>query len=41
MLAKGTIAAPNTAAAVNNGDKKVTFRNYAPFTDCIREINNT
>ena len=37
MLAQETIAVPNTAAAVNNGAKKVTFRNYAPFTDCIRK----
>ena len=21
--------------------KKVIFKNYAPFTDCMREINNT
>ena len=43
-MAKGTIASPNTAAAAaaaNNGDKKVTFKNYAPFTDCIRETYNT
>ena len=25
----------------NNGDKEVVFKNYAPFTDCISEINNT
>ena len=35
---------PNTEAAgmaVNNTDKKVTFKNCAPFTDCMTEINNT
>ena len=25
----------------NNTDKKVIFKNYAPFTDCISKINNT
>ena len=25
----------------NNGDKKVVFKNRAPFTDCISEICNT
>ena len=24
----------------NNNDKKVVFKNCAPFTDCISEINN-
>ena len=27
-------------AAVNNTNKKVIFKNYAPFTDCITEISN-
>ena len=27
-----------TAAAVNNRNKKVIFRNCASFTDCISEI---
>ena len=27
-------------AAVNNTNKKVIFKNCAPFTDCITEINN-
>ena len=34
----------NTAAAgadKNNTNKNVIFKNYAPFTDCMREINNT
>ena len=29
------------SAAVNNTNKKVIFRNSAPFTDCITETNNT
>ena len=28
-------------AAVNNTNKKVTFKNCAPFANCITEINNT
>ena len=34
----------NTAVAyadANNTNKKVTFKNCAPFTKCIGEINNT
>ena len=41
---KGTITVPNTAgtgAAVNNTNKKVIFKNCAPFTNCINDINNT
>ena len=41
---KGTISANNTAAAgaaVNNTNRKVIFKNCAPFTNCISEINNT
>ena len=44
ILVKGTIKVPNTAAAaavVNNTIKKVMFKNFARFTDCIIEINNT
>ena len=42
ILAKGTITVPKTAtAAANNDNKKVIFKNWAPFTDCIGEINNT
>ena len=42
ILAKGTITVPNTgtAAAPNNRNIKVIFKNCATFTDCIREINN-
>ena len=28
-----------TAAAPNNRNKKVIFKSFAPFTDCISEIN--
>ena len=41
---KGTITVDNAAAAdadANNTNKKVIFKNYAPFTICISEINNT
>ena len=44
ILVKGTISVNNTAAAgaaTNNTNKKVIFKNYAPFTNCISEINNT
>ena len=44
ILVKGTISANSTAAAgaaVNNNDRKVIFKNCAPFTNCISEINNT
>ena len=42
VLAKGTISVNNTAAqgaAANNTSKKVIFKNCAPFTNCISEIN--
>ena len=41
---KGTITIPDpaaTGAPVNNTNKKVTFKNCAPFTNCISEIKNT
>ena len=44
ILVKGTISVNNTAAAgatANNINKKVIFKNCAPFTNCISEINNT
>ena len=44
ILVKGTISVNNTAAAdaaANNTNKKVTFKNCAPFTNCISEIYNT
>ena len=43
ILVKGTITVNNTAAqggAANNTNKKVIFKNCAPFTNCISEINN-
>ena len=44
ILVKGKITVNNTAAAdadANNTNKKVIFKNCAPFTDCISRINNT
>ena len=44
ILVEGTISVNNTADAgvvANNRNKKVIFRNCAPFTNCISEINNT
>ena len=38
------ITVNNNAAAdadANNTNKKVIFKNCAPFTNCISEINNT
>ena len=43
ILVKGTITVSNTAAAdtnANNVFKKVIFKNCAPFTNCINQINN-
>ena len=43
ILVKGTITVNNTAAqgaAANDTNKKVIFKNCAPFTNCISEINN-
>ena len=44
ILDKGNISINNTASAgadANNTNKKVIFKNCAPFTDCISKINNT
>ena len=44
IIVKGTITVNNTAAdgaAANNINKKVIFKNCAPFINCISEINNT
>ena len=41
---KGNITVNNTAAdgaAANNTNKKVIFKNCAPFTSCISKTNNT
>ena len=43
ILVKETISVNNTAAqgaAANNTNRKVIFKNCAPFTNCISEINN-
>ena len=43
ILVKGNISINNTAAAAadQNRNKKVIFKNCAPFTNCISKINNT
>ena len=44
ILVKGNILVNNTAAVAANPDnrnKKVKFKNCAPFTKCISKINNT
>ena len=44
ILVKGAITVPNTAATdanANNANKKVIFKNSAPFINCISKINNT
>ena len=38
IFVKSTITVPNTAAA--NNRKNIIIKNYAPFTNCISEINN-
>ena len=43
ILVKGNITVNNTAADgadANNTNKKVIFKNCAPFTSCISKINN-
>ena len=43
ILVKGSISVNNAAAgaAANNINKKVIFKNCAPFANCISKINNT
>ena len=43
ILLKGNISGNNTAgaAAANNTNKKIIFKNCAPFTSCISKTNNT
>ena len=36
-----TIYTVGAGAAANNTNKKVVFKNCAPFTNCISKINNT
>ena len=40
ILVKGNISVNNTAAAANNTNEKVIFKNCAPFTNCISKINS-
>ena len=44
ILAKGNVTVNNTAAeaaATNNMNEKVIFKNCVPFTNCISKVNNT
>ena len=44
ILVKGTITVADTSAAgaaANNTNKKVIFKNCAPFANCLSGINNT
>ena len=43
ILVKGTISVTNTGTvtARNNKDYEIIFKNFAPFTNCIIETNNT
>ena len=43
ILVKGNLSVSNTAgaAAANNTNKKLIFKNCAPFTNCLTKINNT
>ena len=43
ILVEGYIKVPTTSGATattNHGNRKVVFKNCAPFTDCISEIKN-
>ena len=43
ILVKGIITiapAPTQTANPDNNNREVAFKNCAPFTDCISEINN-
>ena len=41
LLVSGTVTVTALAAAGGNNNMQVAFNNFAPFTDCISEINNT
>ena len=43
IIVQGTMSVANTKVtpAAKNNDKEVVFKNSAPLTDCISEINNT
>ena len=40
ILVSGTITVTEVAAGRGNNNMQVIFKNDAPFTDCISEINN-
>ena len=40
ILVSGTITVTEVAAGRGNNNMQVIFKNDAPFTDCITEINN-
>ena len=40
-LVSGTITVAELAAGGGNNDIEIVFKNYAPFINCAREINNT
>ena len=40
LLSRTVTVAVQITDNPNNVDKKVVFKNCAPFTDCISEINN-
>ena len=40
ILVSGTITVTEVAAGRGNNNIQVIFKNDAPFTDCISEINN-
>ena len=41
ILVKETIAVTPQEGDNTNSNDKVVFKNCAPFTDCINEVNNT
>ena len=44
ILVQGKMTVDDTSAAgavANNTNKKVIFKSFSPFTNCISEINNT
>ena len=42
VIVKGTMSiVKQTEENLNNSNEKLVFKNCAPFTDCLSEINNT
>ena len=43
ILVEGTVTVLSTAVAdpATDSNKKLTFKNCVPFSDCLSEINNT